>query len=347
MLDRFLAEYAVSVLGGIVLLICAWFLALWVDRLIRRSMERRAHVDKSFVPVVARSARVGILIVAALVVLDEVGVEVASIIAALGIFGFAIGLALRGLLANVFTGVAIFSLKPYKTGDEIVAERVTGVVESVHLFHTVLVSEGSYLSVPNDVVWAKPLRNLSRPRPWRVDADLVVDCAPPAPPLKIDSLQRDLTAAMAALPPVSKSVQPRVRVMVVTDKTVTLRASAWCSVGDILELRASLSPALRGAAEAQGAVVRGLKLVAEEKPAPEKRPAAKKPAAKARAAKKAPPAPAALPPEVPAPAAKPSRRRLRKLAQAGRGALLRKRRPGASRMVNRVRRPRASDRRRK
>lgn len=286
MLDRFLAEYSLSVLGGILFLALAWFLAIWAGRAAQAAVLQRADIDTSFAPIVRRVVRFGIVAVAVLVVLDEFGVEVASIIAALGIFGFAIGLALRGLLANIFTGVAIFSLKPYKTGDEIVADRTTGVVESVHLFHTVLVSEGSYLSVPNDVVWAKPLRNLSRPRPWRVDLNVSIERPSIPAGTAVKDLRASLVAAMKENQLVARSVAPRARVLEVTEKTVVLRVSAWCEDELVQDLKQELRTILRDTLEGAGVKVGVIKTPADEapKPAAVRRKPAAKPAPESEAA---------------------------------------------------------------
>lgn len=272
MLDRFYAENAISVIGSLLFLVAAWFIAAWVERLVRRSLEKRKQVDASFIPFLARTARVAIILVALFVALDELGVEVASIIAAFGVFGFAIGLALRGTLSNIFTGIAVFSLKPYEAGDEIVADRVGGVVEKVGLFHTVVVSEGSYLSLPNTMVWARNLRNLSRPRPWQVDLDVSIEKGP-----SFAEVERLAIASMTAFANVVPEPDPRVRVLDVTQSTMVLRASAWCAAEFSWDVRAGLIGKLREDLTAAGVTVN----LIEEPAKPADKSGPKKPAAKA------------------------------------------------------------------
>lgn len=254
MIETYLENYGASVVGGALFLAAAWFFAIWLDRGIRHLLIARAGVDSGMATVLARTIRISIWVLAGVAVLEELGVEVASLIAALGIFGFAIAIGLRTTANNFFTGVMLFILRPYKVGDYIDGERVEGVVESMSLFHTVLVTDdGTYVAVPNGAMWSRSVKNFSRPRPRRIEIEAVVDRAKPFEEYGtlIDKALRDEEALVAEFPPL-------VLIADVSEDSLTVRISAWCDVQNAWDARQRLSASLRDILTAAGVVVRSV-----------------------------------------------------------------------------------------
>jgi len=250
-IEDYLENYGASVVGGALFLAAAWFFAIWLDRVIRHLLSRRAGLDPAIATVLARTIRISIWVLAGVAVLEELGVEVASLIAALGIFGFAIAIGLRTTATNFFTGVMLFILRPYKVGDYIDGERVEGVVESMSLFHTVLVTDdGTYVAVPNGAMWSRSVKNFSRPRPRRLDLDVAVDRARPFEAFNpvIDKALGDEAALVTEFPPL-------VRIVDVSEDRLIVGISAWCDVQNAWDARQRLSASLRDRLTAAGIVV--------------------------------------------------------------------------------------------
>lgn len=269
MIEAYLKSYGPSVVGGAIFLAIAWLFAIWVDRSVRYVLVKRMNVDPAVGSVLSRTIRITILVLAAIAVLEELGVEIASLIAALGIFGFAIAIGLRTTSTNFFTGLMILILKPYRVGEYIDGERIEGIVESISVFHTVLVSpEGTYIAVPNGAMWARSVKNFSRPRPRRVEMDIRLARGKPYEEISpvIDKTLKGETALYAEF-------APSIRVETVSDKELKLRAAVWCDAALVTDVRERLSAALRSALTAAGAEV--ISIAAPRKPR------AKKPAAAA------------------------------------------------------------------
>ena len=78
------------------------------------------------------------------------GIETTSFIAILGAAGLAIGLALQGSLSNFAGGVLILLLKPFKLGDWIEVNGISGSVKDISMFYTKLNTFGNQLAIiPN------------------------------------------------------------------------------------------------------------------------------------------------------------------------------------------------------
>lgn len=278
LLDRYVNETGIAVIGGVLTLLLAALLAFAIGRIIRHLMVRSPHIDRSAAPVVVRLTRIAIMFIAVLAVLDDVGVEITTVLAALGIFGFAIGLALRPSLANIFTGVALFTVKPYKTGDHIEAEKVEGVVENLGLFHTEIATrDGVYVSVPNDVIWAKAIRNLSRPRPWRSDLEITAPRRDDANAIRVI-----IMSTVAANGDVSTALPPSLRLTKLTEKTATYRLSISCEADRSFDLPRELVDEIKAALAAADLKPNSAKVLPREVPST-KAPAKKTKAAPAKA----------------------------------------------------------------
>jgi len=99
-----------------------------------------------------------------------VGIETTSFIAILGAAGLAIGLALQGTLANFAGGVLILMFKPYKVGDFIEAQGVSGTVSSIQIFNTVIkTGDNKVIIVPNGSISNGIITNFSKEDTRRVD----------------------------------------------------------------------------------------------------------------------------------------------------------------------------------
>ncbi|MCA0423578.1 MAG: mechanosensitive ion channel [Proteobacteria bacterium] len=158
---RMFIEYAPSVLGAFVVLVVGFYVASWINRLVVRALDR-SRIDLTLRPLIASMVRYLVLALTALIVLQQFGVQTASLAALLGTVGLAIGLALQGTLSNVAAGLMLLLLRPFEVGDVIEAAGATGTVLSIDLFHTNMRShDGVDIVVPNGSILSGVIRNMS------------------------------------------------------------------------------------------------------------------------------------------------------------------------------------------
>ena len=163
-------DYALDVVGAVLLLIAGWMVAGWVQKHTARMLGAVERVDATLLSFVTQLVRYSILILVMVAVLAQFGVQTTSIIAVLGAAGLAVGLALQGTLANIAAGVLLLFLRPFKIGEYIDAGGVAGTVREIGLFATEFESyDGIFVMVPNSQLASAAITNYSRLPTRRLD----------------------------------------------------------------------------------------------------------------------------------------------------------------------------------
>ena len=132
----------------LILIVGLWIIKILVSYV--RKIFRKKEYDPTLENFVSSLLSWGLKIVLFVLVISQLGVQTTSLVAILGAAGLAIGLALQGSLSNFAGGVLIIILKPFKIGDFIEAQGVSGTVKETSLFYTKLTTFGNQLAIiPN------------------------------------------------------------------------------------------------------------------------------------------------------------------------------------------------------
>jgi small-conductance mechanosensitive channel len=117
----------------------------------------------------------------ALTVLSNLGINITTFIASLGIGGIAIALAAQNILGDLFASLSIAVDKPFEVGDAISANGASGTVEHVGLKTTRLRADsGEQIVISNTDLLKNVVRNYKRMSTRRVQLSFRVDPATPA-----------------------------------------------------------------------------------------------------------------------------------------------------------------------
>ena len=166
-LDRFIDSafrVATIIIVGWSLLRCTGILTRVFGRLAEHT---ESDLDDYLVPLVARTMRVVLIALIAIFCLQELGYNVAGLLAGLGVGGLAFALAAQDTVSNWLGALMIYTDRPFKTGDWIKTPDLEGVVEEVGLRSTKIRTFGkTVVSIPNNRIADAAIENLSR-RPLR------------------------------------------------------------------------------------------------------------------------------------------------------------------------------------
>jgi len=164
-----LGKFGLHVLVALVILL----IGFRIVRMLRGGMKKsfdRMGMDLSVSKFLLSVIEVALYALVVFIAADELGVPSASIIALLGSAGLAVGLSLQGSLANVAGGIVLLIMRPFSVGDYIICGSAEGVVQSIGLFYTTLMSgDNRAITIPNDTVANSTVVNVTVQEKRRVD----------------------------------------------------------------------------------------------------------------------------------------------------------------------------------
>jgi small-conductance mechanosensitive channel len=149
---------------------------IWINAAIgfwlRQDLERRRRHDPGSVATVGALSfvgRVALWSLVALLVLDNLGIDVTALVAGLGIGGVAVALAVQNILGDLFASLSIALDKPFAVGDFLIVGDLMGAVEHIGLKTTRLRSlSGEQLIFANTDLLGSRVRNYGRMQERRV-----------------------------------------------------------------------------------------------------------------------------------------------------------------------------------
>ncbi len=159
--------------GRLLIAVALFFVGRWlirrIDAFFNKVFERRS-IDRSLNSFIRSILRITAWLFLIMSIVSILGIKTTSFLAIFASAGFAIGMALSGTLQNFAGGVLILLLKPFRTGDYIVAQGNEGTVKEINLFNTVLVTaDNKTIIVPNGGMSTSIINNVSASGTRRVE----------------------------------------------------------------------------------------------------------------------------------------------------------------------------------
>ncbi|WP_404933313.1 MULTISPECIES: mechanosensitive ion channel family protein [unclassified Nitratireductor] len=246
--SEFAVSYAFSILGAIILIIAGFIVAGMVENWVRSALDRFPSFDVTLTSFLSKIARYAVLVLVGVTVLAQFGVQTASIIAALGAAGLAIGLALQGTLQNVAAGIMLLVLKPFRVGEYVEASGISGTIQTIGLFATEMKTvDGLYILAPNSSLWNTSVTNYSR-NPRRRN-DLVIGIGYDD---DIDLAQKTMLELATADDRILSDQEPATFVSELGDSAVNITLRYWTTTSDWWQTRLDLTKAAKKAFDEKG-----------------------------------------------------------------------------------------------
>ena len=143
------------------------------DVFARRAAKTDTKLDDQIVPLIRKTLKVFVVAVGIIFILQNMDVDVGSLLAGVSLGGLAFTLAARDTVANLFGSVSIFADQPFQVGDWVLIEKHEGVVEEVGMRSTrIRTFRDSMISLPNSVVANAAVENYGLRRRRRVSMTL-------------------------------------------------------------------------------------------------------------------------------------------------------------------------------
>lgn len=152
------------VLGALAAVLFVYRLVdLGAELFARRAAATDTKLDDQIVPLLRKALKVVVIVLGLIFVLQNMDVDVGSLLAGVSLGGLAFTLAAKDTVANLFGSVSIFADQPFQVGDWVKIEGVEGVVEEVGMRSTrIRTFYNSVVSIPNSVVANASVDNFGR-----------------------------------------------------------------------------------------------------------------------------------------------------------------------------------------
>ena len=210
------------ILIAVIVFIVGRFLISMLNRFVGRLMDRR-KVDISIKTFVKSLVNILLTILLIISVVGALGVETTSFAALLASAGVAVGMALSGNLQNFAGGLIVLLFKPYKVGDWIESQGVSGTVKEIQIFYTKLLTyDNQTIILPNGNLANNTIVNVTAAESRRCDVKVSV-----AYSADIKKAKEVLTKVLSEDPDTIKEREHFVFVDELADSGINLCVRCW------------------------------------------------------------------------------------------------------------------------
>lgn len=220
-------DYAPKIVGAILLyVIGSWIINKLVS--VMKKLLIKKNYEPSLQSFLVSLVKVALTILLLISIAGILGVDTTAFSALIVGAGVAIGSALNGTLGNFAGGVMMLVFKPFKVGDMIEAQGITGVVSEQGVFNTtVLTPDNKTVYIPNGALSTNVITNYTTHGNLRVDLTLAI-----ASDQDINKAKEVAIQALKSHPAVLAAPAPEVNVLKVADFMVYMSVRPYCEQKD-------------------------------------------------------------------------------------------------------------------
>nr|MBQ5603871.1 mechanosensitive ion channel [Bacteroidales bacterium] len=233
-----------------------YFVGVWIIRRIKRTLAKvflKRDADPAIASFVESFATVALTIILSIIVIGTLGIETTSLAALLAAGGMAIGMALSGTVQNLAGGIMLLVFKPFKAGDFIETQGVSGTVDEIRMTTTQIhTSDNKVIVIPNGSLSSSIINNYSQRRyrrlEWMVGLDYGCDSA------QVKKLLRDILMADQRVLNLEKGApaDPLIELYALGDSAVQFVMRAWVLTEDYWNVYFSVNEAIYNELPAHG-----------------------------------------------------------------------------------------------
>jgi small conductance mechanosensitive channel len=221
----FCAQYGISVVGAIIILIIGTLVARWVGKVLGGWLDKQ-QLEPPVRSLLVRVAKLMVMAFTLVMVLDKFGVPITTLVAGIGVAGVGAGLAMQGVLSNLVAGLTIIFTKPFRVGEYVQLAGVEGQVKTIEIFSTCLMhADQSRVVIPNRKIVGEILHNYGNIR----QLDLSVGVGYGSDLKQVLMLLEEILKSNTR---VLKSPVPGLGVTSLGDCSITIAVRPWTTVAD-------------------------------------------------------------------------------------------------------------------
>ena len=230
-----LIEYSPRLISATILFVIGWWAIKLIKKLIMRVMVKR-EMEPTLSKFLADILIWTLKILLFVTVISRLGVENSSFVAIIGAAGLAVGLSLQGSLSNFAGGVLIIMFKPFKVGDFIEAQGVSGTVKQIQIFVTQLATvDNQTIFVPNGALSNGTIINYTYATTRRADLTIGISYNS-----DIKKAKQIILEILNNHPMILKDPEPMVLVKDLAESSINLAVRPWSEIDNFFIMRSDV-----------------------------------------------------------------------------------------------------------
>lgn len=249
-LIKFFENNWVHLAAALVVLLVGIIISKLIIRIMSRGLEK-SRIDATAHGFFKSLTNTVLYIFVLVIALSVLGVPMTSIIAVIGAAGLAIGLALQNSLSNIAGGFIILFSKPFKVGDFIETNEISGSVDSINILYTrLLTPDKKSVYVPNGNITSATIVNFTDEPVRRLDMMFKVsyDCDYRKAISVIERIVDDHPLAL-------DEPEPFIRMVNMNEGYLSISARVWVNSGDYWTLNFDMQELVRDAFTSAGITI--------------------------------------------------------------------------------------------
>jgi len=213
-----------------------------------KKVMARANVDQILIDFLGSIASGALMLFVIIAAVNQLGVDTSSMVALVGAAGLAVGFAMQDSLSNFASGVMLIIFRPFKDGDFVEAGGVTGVVEKIQIFTTVMkTGDNREIIVPNGSIFGGTITNFSARSTRRVD--MIFGIGYDDDLLKAKRILAEIVAADERC---LKDPAPAIAINDLGDSCVNFKVRPWVQSGDYWDVFSDITEQVKLTFDAEG-----------------------------------------------------------------------------------------------
>ncbi len=216
-----------SILTAAIIYFIGRYVIKGVNKLVARMMAKR-DLDPSVRSFLGSAVNIVLVIFLVIAIIGALGIETTSFAALLASAGVAIGMALSGNLQNFAGGLLILLLKPFKVGDYVEAQGLSGTVKEIQIFHTILTTPDNKVNyIPNGALSNGVLTNYSNQVTRRVEWIISIEYGE-----DYEKAKAVIETILANEPRILEEPDTLIALGALADSSVNITVRAWVNSSD-------------------------------------------------------------------------------------------------------------------
>ena len=159
-----------NILGIIVIFIIGEIVISWLKRVLKRFFAKTKKINDLMERLLLKTINVFAQLILIMIILGRLNINLAPVIAGLGVTGFILGFAFQETIGNLLAGVMIAINSPFRVGDYVEIGSISGSVRDMDMMSVTLATpDNKRVVMANKLIWGHAIINYSYTANRRVE----------------------------------------------------------------------------------------------------------------------------------------------------------------------------------